>query len=126
MSTAAARGDDAIAFYAADLGETRALAATTSGDQTTDVDGALVPGRYLIQIVNVSDSAAIVWIHAGAFEKGKPITLAAGPGRRRAPLSTQSVVAIETNVLKGDSDRIGAITTVGTATVYVTRISRGA
>jgi hypothetical protein len=118
-------GDDDIAFFAADLGETRELSATTTGAQTTDTDGALEPGRYLIQIVDAT-AGAIVWIIRGRFERGAPLSLSAGPGPARIPLSTQALVAIETHVREGDSDRIGAITNTGVATVYLTRVSTGA
>jgi hypothetical protein len=126
VSTAAARGDDATAFYAADLGETRALAASTIINQNTDVQGAFTPGRYLIQALGMNNPNTLVWIIVGAFVAGSPLTGSAVPGLRRFPLSARGMVAIETNILKGDSDRIAVITSVGTATVYVSRISRGA
>ena len=126
MSTAAARGDDAIAFYAADIGDTLELAASTVLAQTSDLQGPLKPGRYLIQAINWSDTTVVVWVTVGAWEKGSSLTLTATAGRRRVPLSSGGVVAFETNILKGDSDRLAVITNTGSATVYVTRVSRGA
>jgi hypothetical protein len=126
VSTAAARGDDAIAFYAADIGETRELAVTAAGIQSPDAEGALTKGRWLIQAYDFSTPNVVVWISSGPFVKGSPLTLTTGPGARRVPLSPRTLVAIETNVVKGASDRIGAITTAGTVTLWLTRISRGA
>lgn len=123
MSGAAHRGDDDIAFYAADIGETRALsAAAGSPTQFSGSSGPLAPGRYLIQAVNLSVPSAEVWIGFGKF--GEAVDLAAVPGRRRIPLVPGGgLLAVETHVRKGDSDQIAAITSAGTATVYVTLVS---
>jgi hypothetical protein len=121
----AQRGDDAIAFYAASLGRTTKLSAVAAAStQTTDVDGALPSGRYLIQILNVVPATAIVWVKAGPFEVGVVVTAEAGVPS--FPLSREAIIAIEFNVVKKDSDRIAVRTSAGTADVYITRISRGA
>lgn len=124
MGTPAARSVDTVDFYGASLEDTRLVNATVSGDQTTDGDGPLTPGKYLVQVFNISDSAALIWILVGPFVPSSPISLAASPGARRIPLSAQALVAMEFNVIAGINDRLGAITTVGTAEVYLTHMSR--
>ncbi len=121
------RVTDDIAFYAADIGDTIVLAASAAGAQTPDVGaaGALPPGRYLVQARNLSVATAVVWVHVGSWVTAVPIVLTVGAGRRRVPLSAE-VPAIEFHVRKNDSDRIGAITSSGTADVWITRISAGA
>ncbi|MCZ6868099.1 MAG: hypothetical protein O7G84_01185 [Gammaproteobacteria bacterium] len=121
----ARRGDDDIAFFAASLGRTRALAVTDTAAEITDPDGALVPGRYLLHVANLS-AGAVVWVATGKFEKGAaPLTVvAAAP---HFPMSAATIVALELNILKEDNDRIAAIATGGgTGTLYITQISRGA
>jgi len=118
-------GKDDIAFFHAAIERTYELSATVGGAQLSDAEGALPEGRYLIQVVNQTPPAALCWIHVGAFEVGVSLSLVAGAGGDRIPLGS-SVVAIETNVVRGDSDRIGAIMSAGTATVFITRISRTA
>ena len=126
MSGAAHRGDDDLAFYAADIGETRLVSADAlSNQQTTDADGALVPGRWLVQVFP-TDSAAKVWVGFGKFVAAVVLSSPVGPGKQRIPCSGKTIIAFETNVLKGYSDRAVARTTVGTAEVYLTLISRRA
>lgn len=126
MSGSAHRGDDDIAFFAAAIEETRLIAASPASASFPDADGALVPGRYLIQILGASASSVVVWIQMGKFEKGVPLTASVGPGLKRVPLSPSGIIAIEVNVVKEDNDRIAVVTAGGTASVYITRISRGA
>lgn len=118
-------GDDDRAFYHASIGITFALLAVgVAGAQTSDDDGALLPGRYLIQVGNFSDPAALCWIHVGAWEESSPLALGAVAGRKRVPFVQGGLIAIETNVLTGDSDRIGAQSSIGTCDVYITKVSR--
>ncbi len=127
MSGAAHRGDDDIAFYAADIGITFHLSATSGSPvQTTDAEGPLPEGRYIIQALNISTDSALVWIGFGAFEQSTTLALTAGVGTRRIPLSAGGLIAVETNILKGYSDRVAAITSAGAADVYLTLVSRTA
>lgn len=118
-------GEDDRAFFHAAIERTYpALAATAAGEQLGDDVGALPPGRYLIQAINFADSADICWVHVGKFIEGTPIALSAGPGKDKVPLNPSGAIAIETNVVAGHSDRIGAIMSAGTCTVFITRVSR--
>lgn len=122
----AQRGDDAIYFYAANLGRTRSLAATAAPTQLSDVDGALTPGRYLLHLGIVSNSA-VLWVATGKFKKGGVLVVAAAPPH--FPMSSNRVVAIEINVRKGANDQIAAVAAgpgSPSGTLYITQISRGA
>jgi len=123
---AAHRGVDDIYFFAAAVEQTRLLAASVVSAQIPDAGGPLTPGRYLIQVLNQTDASALVWIKFGAFATGVVLTATTRPGEKKMPLTASGIFAIELHVLKGDSDRIAAITTAGTADVYITRVSRGA
>jgi len=118
----AQRGDDALYFYAADLGITHALEVTATASQLPDVVGALRPGRYLIHAVERVPAKTVVWIRTGKFVLGAALDIAAAPPW--FPLRVDGIVAIEINVRKGHNDRIAAITDGGSATLYVTRVSR--
>jgi hypothetical protein len=127
VSSNAHRGDDDIAFYAADIGDTALLSASVTPAQLSDAHGPLPSGRYIIQVVNLSGTGKqLVWVGQGPFVPGGVMAIAAAPGKDRIPLSQQALVAIETNVVKGFSDRIAAVTSGGTAEVYITRVSREA
>lgn len=119
----AEQGQDAIAFFAADVEETRALTLSTSSNQVSDVDGALPPGRYLLLLrdVGVSDWT---WIQFGRFVKGGTVTATVGPGVNKLPLSRQSMIGFEINIVSGENDRIAAINESGGGTLYMIRISR--
>lgn len=123
MSAAAHRGDHDIAFYEADIGETRVLNVSTAFTETADEDGPLIPGRYLVQLMDSAPTNLKCWVHVGPFEAGETLGGVAAPGRRRIPLSRQAAVAVELNVQTGHNDRIGGITSAGSATLYVTRVS---
>lgn len=123
MSANAHRGDHDIAFYEAALEETRELGVTTAFAQFSDAAGPLTPGRYLIQLAVASSDTAFCWVHLGKFEKGENLGGTAAAGRRRFPLSRSTVVAIESHVLGGYSDRLGAIMSAGSGTLYVSRVS---
>jgi hypothetical protein len=123
----AQRGDDALYYYAANLGLTQAIAVTATPAQTSDIEGALTPGRYLLQIADVSNSGTTIWVRTGKFEKGVALSMVAGVPW--FPMKPGGVIAIEINVRKGDNDRIAAVASgPGTplGTLYVTQISRGA
>ncbi len=122
----AQRGDDAIAFYAASIGKTRKLVAAPGPTQMLDADGPLAPGRYLLHIAAMSN-LGVLWVAIGAFEKGSPLSVAADVPF--FPMQASGIVAIETNVLKGDSDRIAVIAAgpnSPTGTLFITPISRSA
>ena len=118
------RADDDIAFYAADLGFTHGIALTTSPGQIPDVDGALVPGRWLLHVANVP-SKATVWIKMGKFEKGSVLDVVAAVPN--FPMSPAGIMALEVNVREGVNDQVVALvagTGNPTANLYITLISR--
>ena len=126
MSGAAHNGDDDIAFYAADVGYTYVLPLTTGLSTLPAVDGALVPGRYLVQVGGLT-TGAIAWVHFDAYQDDPPaISNPTGAGRQRVPLMATGLIAIETHAVAKYSNRISGIVTSGTATLYVTRVSRDA
>ena len=125
MSAAAHRGDHDIAFYEAAIENTAALTATSAGlTETADSLGALPPGRYLIQAVGLAQNQ-VCWVHVGKFVKGEPLAPASptAPGEKRFPL-TSAIVAVESHVLRGYSDRIAVQLSIGASlTVYLSRVS---
>jgi len=126
VSGSAHNGEDDIAFFAADIGHTYVLSLSTGLTTLPAALGALVPGRYLIQVGGLS-AGAIAWVHFDKFQDTPPnIPSPIGEGPQRIPLLQTAVIAIETHALKGYSDRLSAIVTSGAATLYATRISRDA
>ena len=126
MSSNAHSGTHDIAFYEADIGGTFVISAsTTLANAPSDVEGALPPGRYLVQAISFSDATATCWLHVGRFESGTPLVpgndIAAGT--QRFPLHGDAMPAIEFNVLTGHNDRVAVVTSAGTATVYLSRVS---
>jgi len=118
----AQRGDDALAYFGATLGATRALAASGAAAQTSDPDGPLPPGRYLLHISDVSLSAAKVWVRMGAYVRGEVLPITAAPPA--FPMQLGGIVAIEVNVRRHDNDRVAVVMSAGTAILYITEISR--
>lgn len=123
----AQRGDAALHFYEANLGLTLALTVIEANAvQTTDAEGALPPGRYLLHINDTTNDAQI-WVKTVPFKKGQTIVLAAGVPAM--PFRAGFVVGLEFNVRRGDNDRIVAIASgpgIASGTLYITQISRGA
>jgi len=111
---------DDLAFFAADLGETKVIAASNVAAQLSTVQGKLPAGRYLVHIADLSDPNAKVWIRLGKFGDTVPVA-AAVPS---FPMSLSTIAAIEYTAREGHSDQIAAVTSAGTANVYVTRVSR--
>jgi hypothetical protein len=123
----AQRGVDALAFYAADLGLTRAISCSIASAQLPDKDGALVPGRYVLHISDVVPTSKKIWVRTGKFEKGSALSITAGIPW--FPMQLGGIVAFEFNVLKDYSDQVAAIMAGPgnpSAILYVTRISRDA
>jgi hypothetical protein len=118
------RGEDLAAFFAAELGRTRKLALTVASAQTPDTEGALPPGRYLLQIADLSSASAKVFIRARPFVAGDTVTAVADAPD--FPLHLAGLVAIEFHVRKGYNDRIAAILTAGTGNLFITEVSRRA
>lgn len=117
------QGQDAIAFFAADVEETRALSLSTSSAQIPDVDGPLPPGRYML-LLRDTDVSDWTWIKFGKFVTGGTITATVGPGADKLPLSRQAIIGFEINITPGRNDRIAAINESGGGTLYMIRISR--
>jgi hypothetical protein len=116
------REDDDVAFYAAALKRTYELIAGTGGDALAEEEGALPPGRYLLQLR--TGGRQYVWITVGKFEKGKPLTPSLGTPA--FPMSNQGIVAVEYHIRKGYNDSLAAITEDSNATLYLTLVSHGA
>ena len=118
------RGDDAIAYYAASIGFTRKLDISPVSAQLPDDGGPLEPGRYVIQLLKPSSSSVIAFVQLGPFIKGAPlIAVADAPS---FPMQLGHLIAIEFNALLNVNNRVAGITDQGTATLYITRISRDA
>ncbi len=112
---------DDVAYFAADLGRTIQLSLTIAGAQTSDDEGALPAGRYLLQ-ADVT-AARIAWVTVGKFVKGTPIALLnAVPS---FPMQNKLVVLQELHVRRGVNDRIGARMSQGEGILYITRVSYG-
>jgi len=118
----AQRGDDALAFYAANLGRTRAIACSTVAAQLLDDDGALLPVRHILHLGYLSPRTSTIWIATGKFERGKALSVSAAPPY--FPMTPGRIVALELNVRKGDNDQIAAIMASGSGILYITEISR--
>ncbi len=123
----AQRGDAALHFYEANLGLTLELTVIeASAVQTTDADGALPPGRYLLHISDTTNDAQI-WVKTVKFVKGDTVGLTAGVPAM--PFRVGLIIGLEFNVRRGDNDRVVAIASgpgVASGTLYITQISRGA
>lgn len=125
MSESSINGSDAIADFTAALGFTRKLAATQVASQTSDADGALEPGRYLVQLINPSAADAIAWLRAVPFVKTE--TVAVDQDAPSFPLQRNALVSVQFNALRGVSDRVAVrMSAAATGTLYITRISRDA
>ena len=85
---------------------------------------ALPPGRYVLHIADVSSDGAKVWVAMGKFAKS--VTLVVVASVPHFPMSATGIIAIEVNIRKGDNDQIAAITSAGTANLYITQVSRAA
>jgi hypothetical protein len=123
-----ARGDDLMMFYAADLGISRKLNITNAASaQIADADGALAPGRYLVQVFATAGGKPVdrCWLRFGKFETGGTIT--ATTDVPSFPVDPDGVFVFELNVRPGYNDRLaGIVAAAGAAhTVYVTRIDHG-
>lgn len=116
------RGDDDIAFFAANLGHTYELSFDANGANLSDAQGALVPGRYLIQLRMNGNGYA--WVSVGKWVAAAPIPTPAAPPA--FPMSNAGIVAVEFHVRQGVNDRLAARTESGSAKLYATRVSYGA
>ena len=115
------RGDDSIYFFAANLGRTEKISVVDSASTPRDADaGPMSPGRWLLHISDISDDGEKVWVrmspHANPAAAVKDVP--------SFPMQTAGVVAIEVNVRKGYNDQVAAIVGTGTATLFMTQISR--
>lgn len=112
--------EDDIAYFARDLGRTIALDLTTVAAQVPSAEGALKPGRYLFQIGKRSASTVVAWIVQGKFGT----TLAPAAAAPAFPMSADGVRGFELNVIAGYNDAIAAIMDTGSATLFITLVSR--
>ena len=112
---------DAVAFYAADIGETRLIAA---GAASVAVAGRLPPGRWLVQ-VKPSDATAITWLQVGKYNASTALVATAGVGPKKIPVGP-AILALEFVVRENYNDALAAICSAGTADVWLTLVSRRA
>lgn len=117
------RSDDDVYFYAANLGRTERLACSAVSATRAAGDGALPPGRYLLHLGEQSAQTVRVWVKTGKASDGVLVATADVPC---FPMVLSGVAAIEINVRKDDNDQVAAITDGGTASLFITQISRQA
>ncbi|MCH9836988.1 hypothetical protein K0U83_15080 [bacterium] len=126
MSSSAHRGDFDIGYYEASIEETHSVTAAVGAltNAPAAAEGALRPGRYLVQLSNPT-AGTVVWVHVGAFDAAVPLAPAnpIAAGTRRIPLSSSGVLAIEFQALTGYSDRIAVQAVGNAATVFISRVS---
>lgn len=123
----AANPDDQLDYFASDLGPTRTLAVvaanmvSSAGASPADPDGALPPGKYLLQR-GAPGGADVMFIDAIPFVKGDTSWTALSAAAPRMPLIRDSIVL---HVRKGHNDRIIARVTGGAgAALHITQVSR--
>lgn len=122
------RGDHDIAHYERQPGETLGPTSVGTGSVTqlnSDAQGPLPPGRYLIQVANLSTTGIVLWLHFGRFEKSAPLAPSSptSSGRNRIALSLDDRLGIELHLLGGEHDRVAAQAVGGTCDVILSRIS---
>lgn len=115
----AGRADDELDFFNADMGPTTLVNLSTTAAQTTDADGALPPGRYLLQVIGLATNA-VAFVKQVPFKKTETVALIAAP----PAFPFAATTAIEVNVRKDFSDRIVGRCDTGTAKLYITQLSR--
>jgi hypothetical protein len=129
MSGSAHGGNHDVAFYEAAIEETYVATATVGSlvEFNSDAAGALLPGRYLVQVVGLAAGlpAQVAWVHVGKFVSGtalSPLNPVAA-GTKRFPL-TATIPAVEFHVLGGYSDRAAVqIGTGSDVTCFLSRVS---
>jgi len=106
-------------FYLADIGYTWELSVTDSGVATPE---KLLPGRYLVQIRELSSETSPVWMKLRRFSDAAVSVTAEAPS---FPFNrTSGVMVVEFNVRRNYNDQIQLITPAGiTATASITKIS---
>lgn len=116
-------GDRGLDFYDADIGETLVVALTGASAQTSDAQGALSPGRWLVQVVDPTNRT---WIRFGPFVAAGTLTAVAAQGPQRIPIDPDGMVrAFEILIRPNHNDRVaGIVESGGTATLWLTKISR--
>jgi hypothetical protein len=118
-----ATADPTSAFYKASIEETLTLSATTVSAQFVDVDG-LTAGRWLLQVIPSADTV-VVWVQLGSMAVSSGVmTVTAGAGPKKMPLSSKTIVAVEFFVSGSFNNAPPAVICVtGTAECYLTRVS---
>jgi hypothetical protein len=126
MSASAHGGNHDQAFYEAAIEETFEAAAATGvlTPFNADTDGALAPGRWLVQVRGLAATQE-VWVHVGPFVAGTPLAPVAptAAGTKRFPL-TSSIVGLEFHVLNDYSDRVAVQLNSGASVAcFLSRVS---
>lgn len=112
---------DDVAYFAADLGLTRLIAVSTVPAQLATADGPLAPGRYAVFI---DDCVGLgkAWVRTGPWNGGAVLPVTAGIPW--FPMCQGGLVFVEFHVRQGVNDQIAVVSSVGTANLYITGISR--
>ena len=111
---------DTHAYFAADLGPSRKLDATTTSStlNASDGGGALTPGRYLVQARNIGDN--VLWLAFGKFGASITATLDVPS----FPMDETRTVMFEITVVTGYNDGVAARMSAATGDLLFTKISR--
>lgn len=121
-----ANATDERLFFQAAIGGSLRVALTIASAQTSDAQGALPPGKYLVQFLGLT---GVAWIRANKFVPGETITAVVpgvipAPGDRvnEFPIDPAIARSFTLHVRNGINDRIAAILSAGTATMIITKL----
>lgn len=109
------------------LGGSYLLTVDTTARQLADSHGALLPGKYLIQALDLGVNRCWVktskWVPAASPDITLPALPAAGAStlEQAFPMDAVGITSFELHVRKGRNDRIQAIMSAGTALLVVTK-----
>lgn len=114
-------------FFRAGIGASIRLGLDGSSRQIPDVNGAIPPGKYVVQFLGLT---AIAWVRSAPFVKGETITAAVPAGLAAGATDTPNEfpvdAAISTSFLlhvrSGINDRLAVILSAGTATMVMTQL----
>lgn len=123
-----AEADDLRYHYSETLGRTQA-AALTSGASERNAE-KLTPGKYVARVRAVA-GAATVWLHQGGSTVNAAAAAPSTPFEIHATIGGAADAAaankpLATFIVRGESDAyLAGILNAGTATLIITKVSRG-